>query len=230
MGITAHTLLGAIRAIGEETRLRIVALLQHGELTVSDLTDILGQSQPRISRHLKLLAEAGVVDKHREGTWAFFELAARRRDRRARDRCARHAPTRTTPCWPPISTGLADGPQPSCRRRPGVLRGDRRALGRGAARCMPRTRRSKRHLLDAIGDDRLSTRCSTSAPGTGRMLQIVARTPLPISARSGGRSGSTAAIRCWPSPAPTSSAPRFATSTSARATCTARRSNEARST
>lgn len=68
-------ILEVLRAIGEETRLRIVALLQHGELTVTDLTDILGQSQPRISRHLKLLAEAGVVDKHREGTWAFFELA-----------------------------------------------------------------------------------------------------------------------------------------------------------
>ncbi len=74
MGIPADILLGVIRAVGEETRLRIVALLQHGELTVSDLTDILGQSQPRISRHLKLLADAGVVDKHREGTWAFFEL------------------------------------------------------------------------------------------------------------------------------------------------------------
>ena len=74
MGLPGTTLLGAIRAVGEETRLRIVALLQHGELTVSDLTDILGQSQPRISRHLKLLAEAGVVDKHREGTFAFFGL------------------------------------------------------------------------------------------------------------------------------------------------------------
>lgn len=67
-------MLNVLRAVGEETRLRIVALLQHGELTVSDLTDILGQSQPRISRHLKLLSEAGVVDKHREGTWAFFGL------------------------------------------------------------------------------------------------------------------------------------------------------------
>jgi ArsR family transcriptional regulator len=74
MQLTADDLLGVLKAIGEETRLRIVALLQHGELTVSDLTDILGQSQPRISRHLKLLAEAGVVDKHREGTWAFFDL------------------------------------------------------------------------------------------------------------------------------------------------------------
>ena len=65
-----------LRAVGEETRLRIVALLRHGELTVTDLTDILGQSQPRISRHLKLLADAGIVDKHREGTWAFFDLAS----------------------------------------------------------------------------------------------------------------------------------------------------------
>jgi ubiquinone/menaquinone biosynthesis C-methylase UbiE/DNA-binding transcriptional ArsR family regulator len=74
MGLPGDTLLGVIRAVGEETRLRIVALLQHGELTVSDMTDILGQSQPRISRHLRLLAEAGVVDKHREGTFAFFGL------------------------------------------------------------------------------------------------------------------------------------------------------------
>jgi ubiquinone/menaquinone biosynthesis C-methylase UbiE len=76
MALTSTTMLDVLRAVGEETRLRIVALLQHGELTVSDLTDILGQSQPRISRHLKLLAEAGVVDKHREGTWAFFDLVA----------------------------------------------------------------------------------------------------------------------------------------------------------
>src|SRR6187431_1666010 len=66
---------GALKAAGEETRLRIVALLSEAELTVSDLTDILGQSQPRISRHLKLLAEAGLVDRFREGTWAFFRVA-----------------------------------------------------------------------------------------------------------------------------------------------------------
>ncbi len=75
MNLSSMALLDVLRAIGEETRLRIVALLQHGELTVTDLTDILGQSQPRISRHLRLLADAGVVDKHREGTWAFFDLA-----------------------------------------------------------------------------------------------------------------------------------------------------------
>jgi ubiquinone/menaquinone biosynthesis C-methylase UbiE len=67
----------ALKAAGEETRLRVLALLAEAELTVSDLTDILRQSQPRISRHLKLLAEAGLVERFREGTWAFFRLAER---------------------------------------------------------------------------------------------------------------------------------------------------------
>src|SRR3954464_7473934 len=66
---------GALKAAGEPTRLRILALLAEAELTVSDLTDILRQSQPRISRHLKLLAEAGLVERFREGSWAFFRLA-----------------------------------------------------------------------------------------------------------------------------------------------------------
>src|ERR1044072_775559 len=64
----------ALKAAGEETRLRVLALLAEVELTVSDLTDILRQSQPRISRHLKLLAEAGLVERSREGSWAFFRL------------------------------------------------------------------------------------------------------------------------------------------------------------
>ena len=65
----------ALKAAGEETRLRVLALLGEAELTVSDLTDILRQSQPRISRHLKLLAEAGLIERFREGTWAFFRLS-----------------------------------------------------------------------------------------------------------------------------------------------------------
>ncbi len=65
----------ALKAAGEETRLRVLALLGEAELTVSDLTDILRQSQPRISRHLRLLVEAGLVERYREGTWAFFRLA-----------------------------------------------------------------------------------------------------------------------------------------------------------
>lgn len=72
--LSADVLLAGLRAAGEETRLRILALLSQGELSVSDLTEILGQSQPRISRHLKLLAEAGLVRRSREGAWAFFRL------------------------------------------------------------------------------------------------------------------------------------------------------------
>jgi DNA-binding transcriptional ArsR family regulator len=64
-----------LRAAGEATRLRILALLATGELNVKDLTQILGQSQPRISRHLKLMAEAGLIKRFREGSWVFFRLA-----------------------------------------------------------------------------------------------------------------------------------------------------------
>jgi ubiquinone/menaquinone biosynthesis C-methylase UbiE len=67
----------ALKAAGEATRLRILALLAEAELTVSDLTEILRQSQPRISRHLRLLAQAGLVERYREGAWAFFRLGER---------------------------------------------------------------------------------------------------------------------------------------------------------
>src|SRR3954469_22149506 len=72
-----ESLHAVLRAAGEGTRLRILALLAEAELTVSDLTKILRQSQPRISRHLKLLAEAGLVDRYREGSWAFYRLGER---------------------------------------------------------------------------------------------------------------------------------------------------------
>jgi ubiquinone/menaquinone biosynthesis C-methylase UbiE/DNA-binding transcriptional ArsR family regulator len=67
----------ALRAAGEGTRLRVLALLAEAELTVSDLTEILRQSQPRISRHLRLMTEAELVERFREGSWAFFRLAER---------------------------------------------------------------------------------------------------------------------------------------------------------
>src|SRR5256885_7996202 len=72
-----ESLHAALRAAGEGTRLRVLALLAEADLTVSDLTAILRQSQPRISRHLRLLAEAGLVERSREGSWAFFRLGER---------------------------------------------------------------------------------------------------------------------------------------------------------
>ncbi|MEL7487008.1 MAG: metalloregulator ArsR/SmtB family transcription factor [Pseudomonadota bacterium] len=68
--------LNLFRAIGEETRLRIMLLLVRGELTVSEITQILGQSQPRVSRHLKILADAGLVERYREGSWMFYRASA----------------------------------------------------------------------------------------------------------------------------------------------------------
>jgi ArsR family transcriptional regulator len=70
-------LLNALKAAAEPTRLRLLALCARGELTVSELTQILGQSQPRVSRHLKLLCDAGLLDRFREGIWAFYRLAER---------------------------------------------------------------------------------------------------------------------------------------------------------
>lgn len=70
-------LLNALKAAAEPTRLRLLALCAHGELTVTELTQILGQSQPRVSRHLKLLCEAGLLERFREGIWAFYRLGGR---------------------------------------------------------------------------------------------------------------------------------------------------------
>lgn len=67
-------LLAGLRGIAETTRLRIVFVLSHGEFNVSELTQILGQSQPRISRHLKLMAESGLLTRHKEGSWVLFRL------------------------------------------------------------------------------------------------------------------------------------------------------------
>jgi ubiquinone/menaquinone biosynthesis C-methylase UbiE/DNA-binding transcriptional ArsR family regulator len=66
--------LQGLRAIGEASRLRVLHLLSHGELNVTEITQVLKQSQPRISRHLKLMCDAGLLERYREGTWVLFRL------------------------------------------------------------------------------------------------------------------------------------------------------------
>ncbi len=68
-------LLTALRAAGEATRLRILAVLDRSELTVTELCKVLGQTQPRVSRHLRLLCEAGILARHAQGTSAFYRPA-----------------------------------------------------------------------------------------------------------------------------------------------------------
>jgi ubiquinone/menaquinone biosynthesis C-methylase UbiE len=70
-------LLNRLKAAAEPTRLRILAICAQGELTVSELTHVLGQSQPRVSRHLKLLCNAGLLNRFQEGAWVFYRLADR---------------------------------------------------------------------------------------------------------------------------------------------------------
>src|SRR5580704_1011843 len=76
LDVSISELLAALRAVAEPTRLRLLVLCSRGELTVSELAQILGQSQPRVSRHLKLLCEAGLLDRFREGSWVFYRISA----------------------------------------------------------------------------------------------------------------------------------------------------------
>lgn len=76
MAASEH-ILSALRAAGEPTRLRILALLKQGDLAVGELAQILGQSQPRLSHHLKSLGNGGLVERMPEGSWVFFRLVQR---------------------------------------------------------------------------------------------------------------------------------------------------------
>ena len=85
MAITADQAIEILRAAGEASRLRILALLARGELAVMELSHILDQSQPRVSRHLKLLAEAGLIERFPDGAWVFYRLTEGGDGRRALD-------------------------------------------------------------------------------------------------------------------------------------------------
>jgi ubiquinone/menaquinone biosynthesis C-methylase UbiE len=85
-GLSSLKLVSALKAAGEITRLRVLAMLAHGEYNVKDLTQILSQSQPRLSRHLKLLTDAGLVVRFQEGSSVFFRLRERGEAARIVDR------------------------------------------------------------------------------------------------------------------------------------------------
>ena len=65
-------MLTLFKALADNTRLRLIAILDRGEFTVQELVEVLGMGQSRVSRHLKILTEAGVVRAKREGTWAYY--------------------------------------------------------------------------------------------------------------------------------------------------------------
>jgi len=67
--------LDIFRALADPTRLRIMALLETVELAIGEVAQIIGQSQPRVSRHVRILAEAGLVERRKEGGWVFLRIA-----------------------------------------------------------------------------------------------------------------------------------------------------------
>src|SRR5262245_12933876 len=76
MATTFLPAVAALRAAAEPTRLRLLALLARAELTVGEICEIVRQSQPRVSRHLKLLCEAGLIDRFREQHWVYYRAPA----------------------------------------------------------------------------------------------------------------------------------------------------------
>ena len=70
------TVMTQLRAAAEPTRLRVLATLRRGEFSVIELTEVLGQSQPRVSRHLKLLCDAGLLERFREQHWVYYRVPA----------------------------------------------------------------------------------------------------------------------------------------------------------
>jgi ubiquinone/menaquinone biosynthesis C-methylase UbiE/DNA-binding transcriptional ArsR family regulator len=160
-----------LKAAGEATRLRILALLAEAELTVSDLTDILRQSQPRLSRHLRLLAEAGLVERFREGSWAFFRFG----ERGSPADIARAMIARLDAADPVIARD---------RERLAAVRSTRAAAAQNYFRrhAAEWDRIRKLHVADAAVEDAIRSALADKpiralldlGTGTGRMLELFA--------------------------------------------------------
>jgi DNA-binding transcriptional ArsR family regulator len=76
MSTRGPELIAWLRAAGEPSRLRLLALCDQGDLSVSDLAQALGQSEPRVCRHLRILSEAGLIERLRNGQWVHYRLTA----------------------------------------------------------------------------------------------------------------------------------------------------------
>jgi ubiquinone/menaquinone biosynthesis C-methylase UbiE len=160
-----------LKAAGEPTRLRILALLGQGELAAGELSTVLGQSQPRVSRHLKLLAEAGLLERRPEGAWVFFRLAADGPGGRIVRAVLAELPAGTFPV-------ARD------QERLGQVRSQRDAQARAyfesaapeweALRRLHQPEQAvEQALLDAVGDRQIAFHLDLGS-GTGRILELFA--------------------------------------------------------
>lgn len=80
MSIRTEQLIQQLKALGDRSRMRLAALCQYGECSVSELTRVLDQSQPRVSQHLKALCESGLLVRHRDGKRVYYRAASRGAD------------------------------------------------------------------------------------------------------------------------------------------------------
>jgi ArsR family transcriptional regulator len=163
--------LAALRAAGEHTRLRLLALLGRGELSVGELAGVLGQSQPRVSRHLKLLCDAGLLDRYSEGTSVFYRLADRGDPAAIARAVLEKLPEDD-------ATLLADRGRLDAVRRARAATAD--AYFRAAAADWDRTRslyaderEVERVMLDVLGSEPLGDVLDVGT-GTGRILELLA--------------------------------------------------------
>ncbi len=178
-------LLAGLEAAGEETRLRILCLLEAAELAVSELVAILGQSQPRVSRHLKLLVEAGLATRQREGAWAFFRLAE------PGGALARDCLRRLDPADPTISADRArlEVARETRRRQAAAYFAERAANWDQIRALHAPEERVEAALVSMIGDKPYRNLLDLGT-GTGRMLEILA----PRAARAVGVDQSAAML------------------------------------
>lgn len=166
-----ESILAGLRAAGEETRFRLLALFTKAELTVSEVTQILRQSQPRVSRHLKLMSDAGLIERIREGTWVFYRLSESGAGRELVERLSQFVP------WD----------DPVLRRDLERLEAVRRARDEEAqsyfaanaahwdrlrALHIPETE-VEEALLSFVGEAQVSSYLDLGT-GTGRILEVVA--------------------------------------------------------
>lgn len=179
--------LDALQAAGEITRLRLLTLVTEAELTVSELVTILGQSQPRISRHLRLLVEAGMVERHREGAWAFFHVA----QSGAAAQIARNIVQRIDPTDPVIEadrTRLEEVRRQRAARAAEYFAAQAKDWNRVRSLHLPEEK-VEAALLEIIGDKPIGALLDLGT-GTGRMLQLLA----PHAGRAVGVDLSTAML------------------------------------
>ncbi len=171
--------LSAATAAGEATRLRLLALLTEAELTVSELVTILGQSQPRISRHLKLLVEAALVERHREGSWVFFRIAQTGPVAAfARDLVARLSPCDTH--LVPDRARLEEVRQTRAAQAARYFAAQAANWDKLRALHVPEER-VEAAIRDAIGAEPIQTLLDLGT-GTGRMLELLG----PLAVRAAG--------------------------------------------